>query len=613
MKKLLAILLSALLVVGVMGTAFAVDDGEDEETTENEPVVTEGEDTGEEENPNVIDEMYFSVSMPVCGTEVTDVNRADAAQVLVEPKSLTVTELELVQSFDEEELTGEPFTGTIEGGENYALLITLEAAEGQFSTDEMGWYVEGVEDYDVFVSFPSEDEAPSAARVAIVCTAEHDWGDWTLAKEPTEDEDGLWVRTCLGNPEHSFTAIAPAGREPAEPGTVGPVLYDITLELYAPICGQEVKEENRQEAVWVYCYPEEIITAEHCELVTDYDTEDPGVCTPFLGTVVGGEEYTALITMTLDEDHRFAPDVEVNIDYPEDVSLKILEQTEEQITLAATYTADHDWGDWYVETEPTDDEDGLWMRVCQHDPSHVETDVIPALTEPEDPDDTWDTDDPELFAATLEVMAPVCGDEVTEDNRSEAVRVYPWPEDTMVVERCELVTDFDPDDPTACTPFLGTVIGGEDYTFLLTIAPDEDHWFGEDMEIGFYEEYLYSWEILEQTEKKITLAVTFTAEHDWGDWYVETEPTDDEDGVMMRVCLYDPSHEETETIPAGTDPYMPVPETDSPIVPGGAELDRDVPNTGDHGRPVIWGAAALVSMAGLVALLVVWKKRSGTR
>jgi hypothetical protein len=70
---------------------------------------------------------------------------------------------------------------------------------------------------------------------------------------------------------------------------------------------------------------------------------------------------------------------------------------------------------------------------------------------------------------------------------------------------------------------------------------------------------------------------------------------------------------ETETIPAGTDPYMPVPETDSPIVPGGAELDRDVPNTGDHGRPVIWGAAALVSMAGLVALLVVWKKRSGTR
>ena len=39
----------------------------------------------------------------------------------------------------------------------------------------------------------------------------------------------------------------------------------------------------------------------------------------------------------------------------------------------------HDWGEWVVVKEPTAKEDGLQERTCKRDPSHKETQVIPAL------------------------------------------------------------------------------------------------------------------------------------------------------------------------------------------------------------------------------------------
>lgn len=201
----------------------------------------------------------------------------------------------------------------------------------------------------------------------------------------------------------------------------------------------------------------------------------------------------------------------------------------------------------------------------------------------------------------------------------------------MAVERCELVTDYDPEDPSAYTPYLGRVVGGEEYTFLLTIVPDGDHFFGEDMEIGFYEDGLYSWDILEQTEQRITLAVTFTAEHDWDEWTVVEEPTEEEDGLARRVCRFDPSHEETVFFTIGTDPYAPLPEygdTDSPEPPapadappvsvdeperGDAEQHSGAPDTGDRSNPTVWFAAAGLSLACVIALIVVWKKRGGDK
>lgn len=41
----------------------------------------------------------------------------------------------------------------------------------------------------------------------------------------------------------------------------------------------------------------------------------------------------------------------------------------------------HAWGEWMVDREPTATEEGLRHRICQNDPSHVETDTVPVLEE----------------------------------------------------------------------------------------------------------------------------------------------------------------------------------------------------------------------------------------
>jgi uncharacterized repeat protein (TIGR02543 family) len=47
-------------------------------------------------------------------------------------------------------------------------------------------------------------------------------------------------------------------------------------------------------------------------------------------------------------------------------------------TGAATAALGHDWGGWTVVTAPTATADGLAKRVCRRDPTHVETQAIPA-------------------------------------------------------------------------------------------------------------------------------------------------------------------------------------------------------------------------------------------
>ena len=44
----------------------------------------------------------------------------------------------------------------------------------------------------------------------------------------------------------------------------------------------------------------------------------------------------------------------------------------------STGATGHDWGEWTVVSEPTCTEEGLRQRICANDPSHVETEAIPA-------------------------------------------------------------------------------------------------------------------------------------------------------------------------------------------------------------------------------------------
>lgn len=54
----------------------------------------------------------------------------------------------------------------------------------------------------------TEDGITSTINVPVKVIAHtHEWGDWTIVKEPTEDEEGLKERTCLKNDSHKDSAV----------------------------------------------------------------------------------------------------------------------------------------------------------------------------------------------------------------------------------------------------------------------------------------------------------------------------------------------------------------------------------------------------------------------
>ena len=68
--------------------------------------------------------------------------------------------------------------------------------------------------------------------------------------------------------------------------------------------------------------------------------------------------------------------------------------------------------------------------------------------------------------------------------------------------------------------------------------------------------------------------------HDWGEWKVTKEPTDDEKGEETRICKRDPSHIETRPL----------------------DKDSESPDTSDSGRIVLWSALSAASLASLAWL-----------
>jgi len=56
----------------------------------------------------------------------------------------------------------------------------------------------------------------------VLPAAGHDWGEWTVTKEPTEKEEGEKQRVCRNDPEHVETEAIPAkGSDPDQTGTDG--------------------------------------------------------------------------------------------------------------------------------------------------------------------------------------------------------------------------------------------------------------------------------------------------------------------------------------------------------------------------------------------------------
>lgn len=102
--------------------------------------------------------------------------------------------------------------------------------------------------------------------------------------------------------------------------------------------------------------------------------------------------------------------------------------------------------------------------------------------------------------------------------------------------------------------------------------------------------------------------ITATGEHQFGDWVVELQPTETEDGHQVRTCPIC-NHTEVMTLPA-TGTQQTEPSETSPT--DATEPDStDAPEKPqDSSSPIIWISIAVIAVAGVAVLIFVPKKRN---
>ena len=188
-------------------------------------------------------------------------------------------------------------------------------------------------------------------RVNRVPALGHAWGDWTVIKEATEEEEGQEKRICAHDSSHTETRMLP--RTPHE--------HKMTkTDAAAASC-----EEPGNTAYWTCSGCGKLFSdAEGTKEITQADT----VLEP-LGHASG--EW---------KDAGTAKAASCTTTGIRRLELHCLRCDETLSTRDGVIPAiGHDWGEWVTTKEATEDETGEQTRTCAHDGGHTETRVIPRL------------------------------------------------------------------------------------------------------------------------------------------------------------------------------------------------------------------------------------------
>lgn len=202
----------------------------------------------------------------------------------------------------------------------------------------------------------------------------------------------------------------------------------------------------------------------------------------------------------------------------------------------------HDWGEWETVLEPTETEHGTEKRVCKHDTAHIETHDIPVIGHSH-------------RLSHVEAVAPTC---------TETGTIEYW--------ICNKG-----DNP--CGRYFNDQDGTKRITSEELIVPAKGHTEGEKVTenvveatcetAGSHDENIYC-EICHK-ELKHNHIIDPALGHDWGEWEVTKEATEEEEGEETRVCKRDPNHKETRPIdklePSNPDPVNPDPVNPDPVNP----------------------------------------------
>ena len=294
----------------------------------------------------------------------------------------------------------------------------------------------------------------------------------------------------------------------------------------------------------------------------------------------------------------------------------------------------HDWGDWELTTE----EEGVETRICKRDPSHKEkritsvdltieaplcgTVVTAEVFEMDDPeyptvkagtdgDDKapvyyyWDTQDPHPVVTIPDDVNYMLNESELYlysywlKPEGEGFALYVNDEDNPMMTGGDTVKariyvvakegyDFAPDVEVKVNGGKLVDVAGEGFFMAVLVDVEVEHVPGEPseepgvdptcLEPGYHYEVTCCEKCGEELKRE---KVTDPAlGHDWGEWKVTKEPTDDEKGEETRVCKRDPSHIETRPL----------------------DKDSESPDTSDSGRLVLWSTLSAASLASLVWL-----------
>ena len=244
------------------------------------------------------------------------------------------------------------------------------------------------------------------AADTVVAATGHDWGEWTVVREATEEEEGLEERTCSNdnshreertitklNHVHDLVKIDAVDATCTEAGNTE---YWICIECKKRYKDSESTQEITAEDTVIAAKGHSLEKTEAKDATcteagnTEYWT--CSVCKKLFGDGAGTTEITEAETVVAAKGHSLEKTEAVdatctkagNIEYWTCSKCNKLYKDSEgtqEITEADTAVAakGHNWTEWIVVTKATEEKEGLETRTCLNDESHKEERTIPKL------------------------------------------------------------------------------------------------------------------------------------------------------------------------------------------------------------------------------------------
>ena len=357
--------------------------------------------------------------------------------------------------------------------------------------------------------------------------SEHDWGTWTIVKQPTQTETGTAERICGNDSSHKETATLP-------------VLTDTTVWTKGMYSSPTCEGAGSQEYTSIYGTVTEIIPATGHAWgawnITKKPTQtETGTAERICGNDSSHKETATLPKLTDSSVWTIGAYV-----------APTCEGTGSQEYVSALYgtvietlpAIGHAWGEWNITKEPTQTETGTAERICGNDSSHKETATLPKLTD----SSVW---------TKGAYVTPTCENTGSQEYVSS---VYGTVTETIPATGHAWGAWNITKKPTQTESGTAERICGNDSSHKdITTLPkltDSSVWT-----IGTYiaptctadgsQEYISS------VYGTVTETIPATG-HAWGAWSITKKPTQTETGTAERICGNDSSHKETATLPVLT-------------------------------------------------------------